>query len=366
MPNEAACNTGSPAVRYAQCWEDADVLLQALDVRVGDTCVSIGSAGDNTLALLARKPRRVIAIDLNPAQIACLELRVSAYRNLNHPELLELVGSAPSRRRPELYHRCRANLSGDSRHFWDARPSGVEAGIGTAGRFERYFSIFRKHVLPLVHPQRVTEAMLRGGTRDERERFFADVWDSWRWRLAFRVFFSRAVMSRLGRDPSCFEYVNGAVASRLLARTRHALTELDPADNPYLQWICAGRHLSVLPFALRPENFAPIRDNLDRLEWRCCPLERYLENVPLHSIDRFNLSDIFEYLSPPQYARALEQLVRAGRPGGRLVYWNLLAERHRPQWLSARLRPLADLARELHRRDRAFFYSDLVIEEIIQ
>ena len=38
-------------IRYAQCWEDADVLLDALQVEPGDTCLSIASAGDNTLAL---------------------------------------------------------------------------------------------------------------------------------------------------------------------------------------------------------------------------------------------------------------------------------------------------------------------------
>ena len=366
MPADLSLSAGSSALRYAQCWEDADVLLEALDVRAGDTCVSIGSAGDNTLALLARGPRRVVAVDLNPAQIACLELRVSAYRNLSHPELLELVGSTPSRRRLELYHRCRNELSAEGRHFWDARPAAVAGGIGAAGRFERYFSIFRDRVLPLVHPRRVTAALLRGGSREEREHFYLRVWDNWRWRLAFRVFFSRAVMSRLGRDPSCFEYVHGAVAERLLARTRHALTALDPADNPYLQWICSGRHLTALPFALRPENFEPIRAHLDRLAWRCCTIEQFLQEVEPGSIDRFNLSDIFEYLSPRQYSRALEQLARAGRPGGRLVYWNMLAERHRPEWLGAQLNPLADLARELHRKDRAFFYSDLVIEEILR
>ncbi|MGH8726523.1 MAG: DUF3419 family protein, partial [Burkholderiales bacterium] len=84
------------AVAYAQCWEDADVLLEALDVRRGQSCLSIASAGDNTLALLARSPARVVAIDMNPAQIACLELRVAAYRKLAHGELLELLGSAPS------------------------------------------------------------------------------------------------------------------------------------------------------------------------------------------------------------------------------------------------------------------------------
>ena len=41
-----------PRIRYAQCWEDADVLLQALAVQPGDVCLSIASGGENTLSLL--------------------------------------------------------------------------------------------------------------------------------------------------------------------------------------------------------------------------------------------------------------------------------------------------------------------------
>src|SRR4051794_33959634 len=115
MGSEAAGRADFSAVRYAQCWEDADVLLAALDVRPGDVCLSIASAGDNTLALLARDPARVIAVDLNPAQLACLALRVAAYRALAHPELLELIGSTPSARRAELYARCRPLLDADAR-----------------------------------------------------------------------------------------------------------------------------------------------------------------------------------------------------------------------------------------------------------
>ena len=59
-----------------------------------------------------------------------------------------------------------------------------------------------------------------------------------------------------------------AIGERLLARSRHALVELDPAANPYLHWILTGRHDDVLPFSLREENFDPIRTNLNRLEWR--------------------------------------------------------------------------------------------------
>lgn len=352
-------------LRYAQCWEDADVMLAALDVHADDVCVSIASAGDNTLALLARGPGRVIAVDYSPEQIAALELRVSAYRELSHSELLELIGSTPSTRREALYRRCRTQLSPAARGFWDARLAAVAQGIGAAGRFEHYLAMFRRSVLPLVHSRRKVEKLLRGGTPAQRDDYYANVWDSWRWRLAFQVFFSRAVMGRLGRDPDFFRYVNGAVAERILTRTRHALTVLDPAENPYLQWICAGRHLTALPYALRAENFDLIRAHLDRLEWHCSSLEDFLARTDPHSVDRFNLSDVFEYLSPWLYEQLLVQLVRVGRRGGRLVYWNLLADRHRPASLARQLKPLSGLARELHGQDKAFFYNDLVIEEIV-
>jgi S-adenosylmethionine-diacylglycerol 3-amino-3-carboxypropyl transferase len=352
-------------IAYAQCWEDADILIEALQVRPGCTCLSIASAGDNTLALLAHAPRRVIAVDSNPAQIACLELRVSAYRNLSHHELLELIGSVASTRRPELYRRCRGGLSEAARAFWDARPAVVAAGIGSGGRFERYLRIFRTNVLPLVHPVHRVDMLLRGGNSAQRMDFHARRWDTWRWRAMFHLFFSRAVMSRLGRDPACFRYVNGSVASRLLARTRHGLTALDPAHNPYLQWICAGIHLTALPLALRPENFEPIRANLDRLEWRCCTLDEFLDNAAPQSIDCFNLSDVFEYMSPGQHRDSLTRLVRVAAPGARVVYWNMLVERTGQNPAVARLRPLERLARELHLRDKAFFYNSLVVEEVV-
>lgn len=365
MPSEAAQHADFSAIRYAQCWEDADILLAGLEIQPGDTCLSIASAGDNALALLTRAPGRVIALDLNPVQLFCLELRVAAFRELAHSELLELIGSTPSSRRTELYRRCRPLLGGEAHSFWDARADAVEAGIGGAGKFERYFALFRDRVLPLVHSRATIAQLLAGGEATPREAFYQQEWDTWRWRLLFRVFFSRFVMGRLGRDPSFFRYVEGSVAERILARTRHALTRLDPAANPYLQWILTGRHSSALPCALRAENFEIIRANLDRLEWRCQPLETFLEEEGDAAIDRYNLSDIFEYMSEENYQQLLERLCRAGRPGGRLAYWNMLAPRRRPEMLAAQLRPLEELAQRLFLEDKAFFYSAFVVEEIL-
>jgi S-adenosylmethionine-diacylglycerol 3-amino-3-carboxypropyl transferase len=351
-------------LRYAQCWEDADTLLQALDVRPGEVCLSIASGGENSLALLTRDPARVIAVDRSPGQIACLEVKVAGYRRLTHPELLELVGARPSTQRLDLYARVREALSPPARAYWDARGREVAAGIGSAGRFERYLALFRRVVLPLAHRRRVVDALFVPRTREARHRFYAGVWDTWRWRLLCRVFLSRAVMGRIGRDRSFFRYAEGDVAEPILAQVRHALTELDPSLNPYLQWIARGRFAMALPCALRAESFDPIRERLDRLEWRVSPVEAVLAEAADRSIDRFNLSDVFEYLSAEESRAVFAAVARTGRPGGRVAYWNMLVPRRRPADLASRLQTLEDLGRRLHRDARACFYSALWVDEL--
>ena len=60
----------------------------------------------------------------------------------------------------------------------------------------------------------------------------------------------------------------------------------------------------------------------------------------------------------------LEHLARDGKPGGRLVYWNMMTPRSRGEKIAHLLKPLTAEAQRLHDQDPAFFYSRLVIEEI--
>ncbi|MEX1117483.1 MAG: DUF3419 family protein [Terrimicrobiaceae bacterium] len=363
MPSEAADRADFTILRYAQVWEDADILLEALDIQPDDECLSIASAGDNALAMLAKGPKRVIALDLNPSQLACLELRVAAFRRLEHHEILELVGSVASDRQQKLFEALRMDLSPETRKFWDTRP--IASGIGHAGKFENYFRLFRERIMPLIHSRRTIDALLLSRDPVSRRAFYADHWDTWRWRLLFQLFFSRAAMGALGRDPGFFRYVEGSVADKILERTRHALTALDPAENPYLQWILTGRHQTALPFYLREENAELIRRNLERLEWHQSPMEDFLNQVPKGRLSKFNLSDIFEYLSPETSESLLRTLAGHSRRGARIVYWNMLASRKAPESLCDIIRPLNELAEGLHVRDKAFFYSAFVVEEVL-
>lgn len=364
MTSDIGARANFSELRYAQCWEDTEVLLRGLALQPGQRVLSIASGGDNTLGLLTMQPQLVVALDLSHAQLAMLELRMVAYRVLDYPQLLEITGARESVRRLDLYERCRPHLSATGRKFWDGRINTIHQGASNSGRFERYLHLFSTRVLPMIHPYRVRMQLLVPRSRAEREQFFEAVWNSWRWRMFFRIFFSRLVMGRVGRAPAFFDYAEGNIADRLLKRTHHALVDLDPSQNPYLQWILLGHHGPALPYALRPENFAPIRANLDRLTLHQQSIEQYLAEHPDLRFDGFNLSDIFEYMSPDEYAHLLERLADAANPGARLVYWNLFAPRTRPPQLAHRLTPLTDLAAELHVQDQAFFYNAVVVEEV--
>ena len=349
-------------LRYAQCWEDADVLVDALAVRPGGTYVAIASAGDNALAMLAAGPARVIALDREPAQLAALALRAAAYRVLAHEELLALVGSRPHADRLALYARCRPHLNDCARAYWDARAGAIRAGIGGAGRFEHYLSLFRTVVLPLIHSDRTIRELLACDDA-ERARFYDERWNSVGWRLAFRTFFARPAMSALGRDPRFFAHADGPVSQRLLARVARSLRDDDAGANPYVRWILTGSHGDALPLALRPESFDAIRANLDRLDVRASTLEEFVDTYAGDLIDGWNLSDVFEYVDEPAYGSLLARIAAISAPRARLAYWNMLVPRRRPASLAPFLAAREDVAAPLRARDRVPFYGDFVVEE---
>jgi S-adenosylmethionine-diacylglycerol 3-amino-3-carboxypropyl transferase len=365
MTSEVSAKADFSFIRYAQCWEDADILLAALRIQPHHVCLAIASAGDNILAMASQGPQRVMALDLNPAQLACLALRVAAYRVLDYPDLLAFIGARPSERRLDFYERCRPQLTLAEQRFWDANAAGLAQGFGNIGKFERYLRLFGTRLLPLLETAQARRELLKPRTVAQRKAFYDHTWNNWRWRALFKLFFSQRVMGWLGRDPEFFTYVETSVADHILARTAYALTVLDPTENPYLQWILLGHHGTALPYALRAEHFAAIRANLDRIEWRGQTVEDFLQGCAAHTIDGYNLSDIFEYMSPANYHALLAQLVQAGRKGGRLVYWNMLAPRRRPATMARQLCPLDDLAQQLYARDKAFFYRAFVVEEIM-
>lgn len=351
-------------IRYANCWEDAELLVRALEPGPGKRILSIASAGDNAITLAAAGAE-VVAADLSIPQLACAELRIAAIRELDYYELLQFLGITEHPDRRAVYAKLRGGLSTRAAEYWDSKPEVLAAGLVFGGKFENYFRVFRQRILALIHSRKTITEMLRPKSRAERQEFYERRWNNRRWRWLFKIFFSRTVMGRLGRDPEFFRYVEGSVADRILTRARHALVELPTEENPFLQFIVNGNFGPALPTYLRPESYAAVRQGVERITLVHGPIDQVAESHRARGWDGYNLSDIFEYMGPELTEDVYGRLIEHACPDARLAYWNMLVPRRRPERFAERIESLDLLAADCFFQDRAFFYSAFVVERVL-
>ena len=216
--NQSFKHINHELLRYANCWEDAEILAKGLDVTADDHILSIGSGGDNALFLLSQNPARITAVDINTSQLYLIELKKSAIKVLGHHEFLQFLGfkAASKEIRRAYYERLSGELSTQAHEYWSRHLEMLDSGIIYQGKFEKYFLLFSRFVLPLIHSKRNISKLLANKSADQQLHFYKERWNTWRWRLLFKIFFSQRVMGKFGRDKALFNEVKGSVKDIIL------------------------------------------------------------------------------------------------------------------------------------------------------
>lgn len=314
-------------IRYSNCWEDARLLLRGLQIKPGDKCLSIASAGDNSFSMLTADPAIVVAADINTAQLHLCELKKAAITKLNHGEYLEFSGILPNQQRSATYHRIRDFLPEATAKWWDERQEDINTGIIHIGKFERYFSIFRRKVMPFVHSRKRIKMLLESKTGQQQSDYFKKTWNSYRWRSFFKIFFSKFVMGKLGRDPKFLKEVTIPVSRFILNQSAAHLSSVSCQTNSFLHYIFNGNYTIpiALPQYLEPENYLQIQRNISRISFHHGLLEDIAKEHG--TFDVVNLSNIFEYMNQKYFEQTAQQLALCTHTGSRLAYWNLMVKR---------------------------------------
>ena len=350
-------------IRYAQVWEDAEILIEALDIKEEDNILSIASAGENAISMLIKNPKVVYAIDLNVNQIMCTEFKITCYKDLNYEECMQLLGVFECNNRIELYKKIEQYLTDNLKKYFNNNIEYITKGIINIGKFERYFNIFGKKVLPLVHSKKTRKELLAKKTKEQRIEFYNKKWNNLRWNTVFRIFFSKTVMGKIGRDKAFFRYVNVNVAKHILERTKYAITQLDTSQNSYLHYIINGKYEDVLPVAYRKENFEIIKKNIDRMVVLKESVETFIKRKDIKHINKYNLSDIFEYMSEEQMCKIVRQMLTKSEKGAKIAYWNMLSDKRASKYIKELIYRKSE-SEELLKKDKAFFYNKFILEEV--
>ncbi len=348
-------------IRYANCWEDAAILSEALDIPKGGKILSIASAGDNSFSLLLKEPELLVAVDVSEVQLFLVELKKACIKNLSHAETLRFLGFTAGNDRKALFESISGDLSPKALAHWQTHFEQIEQGIIHQGKFERYFQLFVKKILPWIHSKKTVAALFKEKSAEQQEAFYRNTWNTWRWRLLFKVFFSRYVMGKFGRDPQFLKQVSLNVSGYIFSSAEHELSGTGVFRNFILRYNLTAGFGNLLPHYLQAENYERIKTQIDKLVVH----QGFAEDAiaTYGTFDAMNLSNIFEYLDAEVFQKVAEKLSRGLNQEGKLAYWNLMVQRRISGILPAEIRELKGLSEKLKSKDKGFFYSNFVVEQ---
>ncbi len=356
-------NTNFDIIRYANCWEDVSVLLEGLKTAQGGKIFSIASAGDNSFSLLTLNPEMIVAGDLNPIQLYLCELKKLAITHLEDAELIGFLGFTEHNQRIKVYQSIKKELSSEARNYFDQHIIEIEKGIIHAGKFEKYFAMFQKWVLPFIHSKATTKKLLEIKSEKEQELFYLNKWNSWRWKLLFKLFYSKKVMGSAGRSPEFMKHVKLNVSEFIYQRAEEHLKSIACQSNEYLSYIFTGVFTPQLPHYLLPENLKKVRERINQIKFVQGTAEEILSKYG--KFDGFNLSDIFEYMSETQMKENADIIYNYSNANARVVYWNLMVPRRLSESYPDKFIFQEELSEKLHQLDKCFFYNQFIIDQKI-
>lgn len=125
---------GKKKIIYNISWEDPAIDHRVLKCGPEDVVLTISSAGCNVLDYVLEGPKKVVAVDMNGAQLALLELKLAAIRSCSHDEFFRLFGESDYALYSAIYaSRLRPHLSPDAAEFWDGNGSIIRNNLMFAG-----------------------------------------------------------------------------------------------------------------------------------------------------------------------------------------------------------------------------------------
>jgi S-adenosylmethionine-diacylglycerol 3-amino-3-carboxypropyl transferase len=318
---------------YPQIWEDPVADMEALKLQAGEDVFCIASGGCNAMSYLTARPASVTAVDLSPAHVALVRLKVAAAQHLDQPEFFEFFARADTPRNVARFDtRILPHLDTQTAAYWQTRVRGrrriemFARGFyrhGVLGRFIGSVHLVAKLARVDFRP------LLAAQTLADQQAFFdraiAPLFENRFVRFLAR---RRASLFGLGIPPAQYDKLaadgGGDVVPVLRERTRKLVCDFPVRDN-YFLWQAFHRAYapdiapSVPPY-LEAAQFPTIAETASRLRVHNRPMTDLLGGRDAASLDAYVLLDAQDWMTDAQLTALWTQITRTARPGARVLF----------------------------------------------
>lgn len=318
---------------YPQIWEDPEVDLDALKIDSESRIMTIASGGCNVMNYLTESPRRVMAIDLNPAHVALTRLKIAAIKNLpDYESFFLFFGHADDKKNIENYDKYIApNLDSFSRAYW-------EKWTITRGRRINYFTknlyqfgllgrfISTVHILSKIYGVDPREILSAKNMKEQEEIFDRTLGPIFDKPFVRKLCSMPPSLYGLGIPPSQFDALRGSehMADVLKHRLKRLACEF-PIEENYFAWQAFGRgydkvYKKAIPRYLSEDNYKTLKDNAAKVEVHHTTITGFLQSQPAQSLDCYVFLDAQDWMNPDQLNDLWREVVRTSKPGARVIF----------------------------------------------
>jgi S-adenosylmethionine-diacylglycerol 3-amino-3-carboxypropyl transferase len=319
---------------YAQIWEDPVADMAALEITSDDHLVCIASGGCNVMSYLTAAPASITAVDLSPAHVALLKLKLAAARHLpDHAHFYRLFGRANLPSNPGIYDRfLRDRLDPQTRTYWGGRPYGRRRIRMFAQGFYRFGLLGRfigsAHLASRIGQVKY-DALLAAETLEDQQRFFD---------MHMEPLFEKPIVKFLGRRPAAlfglgippaqFDKLaadgEGDVIPVLRERLRKLMCDF-PMDDNYFAWQAFNRGYGPdgrggVPPYLEERHFKALGTCADRVRVLNRSLTDMLSEEPASSKTAYVLLDAQDWMNDNQLNALWGQITRTAARGAKVIY----------------------------------------------
>ncbi len=340
-PEEWARRAASLPLAFAQVREDPRLDLElARSIPEGGTVVMIASGGE-TAACLGRLPLRLVAVDMNPAQLALARVKWRLAGTEAAEEVAALLGHLPMpaverrRRMKDLLDQLDLEEEVFGPPEWIA-----ERGVDHGGRYEVCFAELRARLEPW---RGELQAMLNS------ERPLVDFGGAWLDEAFGKVMSLDNLVCLFGKEAT--QNPRRSFSDHFAERTREVIGRMPPRSNPFLWQILAGCFAPGCRYDWLEED----RPMIAEVEWRQGKMDAVLDSMSAESADLVHLSNILDWLSPGEAEATLRSACRVLKPGGRVIVRQLNSTLE-IGGLDAGIAWDVERGKAMEARDRSYFY----------
>ncbi len=312
----------------------------------------IASGGCTVLGLLGAGAEHVVAVDINPAQLDVVRLKLAGLRLLDPSEFLEMWVSRSRKRRLHLYRRVRETAGGIGCSFdsWISEiPDGIELadaggmeGVGTELRSNRpdmYWQLWNW----IESGAAVDRSFLL-----EAATFIAAKRQS----RAARLF-----PSGTGPDPA----VGAEMERHFVRRFEALLTELPTQGNPYLAHAVLGTYpRNALPGYFQASSHSALRGAVSEVSLVRSDLADAVEGMSEGFLAGADISNVGDFLPVSEWDRLFAALHHALQPGAVVIHRNFVWDK--PYSVTRGFRRDERMSSLLYKGDRSFIYRAITVD----